>query len=136
MPESRPLRVAIESPYSGDVAANLQFARNVCHHAVTHGYNPYAMHLFFTQFLNDDLAEERRLGIACGLAWTDLVNEVWFCLRPGDTLSRGMTQAFTHHEMKPATSRPRLRLLYFTQDGALMREGSADELTQLAADSR
>jgi hypothetical protein len=110
-------RIAIESPYKGDVARNEQFARNLCHYAVTMKCNPYAMHLFFTQFLSDNSDSERDIGIACGLEWTALCEEVWFCLRRGEHLSSGMQKALRLHRGQ----RP-VRFFFFTQEGIPLEE--------------
>lgn len=63
--------VIIESPYAGDVEANVRYARACLKDALLRGEAPYASHLLYTQkgVLNDlDLAE-RALGIEAGLAW-------------------------------------------------------------------
>lgn len=63
--------VIIESPYAGDVEANLAYAKKCVHDCLSRGEAPYASHLFFTQpgILNDLVPEERSLGIEAGLAW-------------------------------------------------------------------
>ena len=119
--ESGTLRkVAIESPFRGDEARNIEFCRNVCRYAVLNGFNPYAMHLFFTQFLDDSKAQERELGIKCGLAWTDDADEVWFCLRPGDEPSPGMIKAVARDELAKDKKVRILKFLQFTQEGELV----------------
>lgn len=64
-------RVVIESPYAGDVEANVAYAKRCVLDCLKRGEAPYASHLFFTQpgLLDDKSAEERALGIAAGLAW-------------------------------------------------------------------
>ena len=67
-----PLRlVALESPFAGDVAANLTYARACMKDCFDRGEYPFASHLLYTQegILDDDIPEERRLGIEAGLAW-------------------------------------------------------------------
>lgn len=96
------IRLVIESAYKAgrfSVEANVKFARQVCHYAVTHGYAPYASHLFYTQpdILDDSVQGERMLGINAGLAWAEVAEEVWFCLRPGEELSEGMRYALQRH---------------------------------------
>lgn len=122
-------RVAIESFYAyGDVEKNVEFARNVSRWALERGYNPYAMHLFFTQFLDDTIAEERKTDIECGLGWTDLADEVWYCLRPDDELenSRGMKLSLDHNrEHFPDRV---LRFMIFTQTGKLLGHTSNEEV--------
>jgi hypothetical protein len=86
-------RVVIESPYKGDIDANIEFAKKACRFAVDRGYSPFAMHLLFPQFLNDNDPRERELGIGCGLAWSAAADEVWFCLREGEVMTSGMAIA-------------------------------------------
>lgn len=64
-------RVVIESPYAGDVAENLAYAKRCVIDCLRRGESPYASHLFFTQdgILDDLKPEERRLGIEAGFAW-------------------------------------------------------------------
>lgn len=64
-------RVIIESPYAGDVAANVAFARACMRDSLERGEAPMASHLLYTQpgILSDDDPRERELGIAAGLAW-------------------------------------------------------------------
>jgi hypothetical protein len=67
-----PLRlVIVESPYAGDVAANVEFARQCIADCLRRGEAPFASHLLYTQpgVLDDNVPEERRLGIEAGLAW-------------------------------------------------------------------
>jgi hypothetical protein len=65
------IRVIVESPYAGDVEANLAYARAAVRDCLSRGEAPYASHLFFTQsgLLDDLIPEQRALGIAAGLAW-------------------------------------------------------------------
>ena len=66
----RPL-VVVESPYAGDVEKNIRYARACMRDALIRGEYPFAMHLLYTQdgILDDDIPEERELGIEAGLAW-------------------------------------------------------------------
>ncbi len=116
-------RVAIESPLRGDMERNVAFCRNVCQYAVSRGYNPYAMHLFFPQFLDDNDDEDRRVGIECGLGWTDFAEEVWFCLRPKDAVTEGMRLAAERHQELVREGKERVIKFYrFTQEGELIGE--------------
>ena len=64
-------RVIIESPYAGDIERNIAFARACVRDSVLRGEAPIASHLLFTQpgILDDNIPEERQLGIDAGLAW-------------------------------------------------------------------
>lgn len=63
--------VVIESPFAGDVDANIAYAKAAVHDCLMRGEAPIASHLLFTQpgVLDDNKPEERRLGIAAGHAW-------------------------------------------------------------------
>ena len=63
--------VILESPYAGDVEANVQYARACVRDSLSRGEAPIASHLLYTQpgILNDDVPHERQWGIDAGLAW-------------------------------------------------------------------
>jgi hypothetical protein len=61
--------VILESPYAGEVNANVAYARRCLKDAALRGESAQASHLLLTQVLNDRDPEERALGIALGLAW-------------------------------------------------------------------
>lgn len=61
--------VVIESPYSGDIKRNILYLKLCLRHSLSLGEAPFASHLFYTQFLNDDNPEERKLGMDAGFAW-------------------------------------------------------------------
>jgi hypothetical protein len=63
--------VIIESPFAGDVDANIKFARACMRDSLNRGEAPFAFHLLYTQegILDDDIPEERNWGIEAGLAW-------------------------------------------------------------------
>lgn len=56
----------VESPYSGDVEANVAYAKRACDDCFEKNETPYASHLFFPQFLDDSDDDERELGIRAG----------------------------------------------------------------------
>lgn len=64
-------KVIVESPYAGDVERNTRYARAAMHDCLMRGEAPYASHLLYTQpgVLDDDVPEERTLGIEAGLVW-------------------------------------------------------------------
>lgn len=63
--------VIIESPYAGDIEANVAYARAAMRDSLNRGEAPIASHLLYTQpgILRDEIPEERQLGIDAGLAW-------------------------------------------------------------------
>jgi hypothetical protein len=86
--------VIIESPYAGDVEANVAYARKALADSIRYyGEAPIASHLLYTQpgVLDDALAHERALGIATGLAWRTVAHEAIFYVDRG--WSKGMIAA-------------------------------------------
>lgn len=63
--------VIIESPFAGDVEANIEYARKCVKDSLGRGEAPIASHLLYTEpgILDDDIPEERQWGIDAGLAW-------------------------------------------------------------------
>jgi hypothetical protein len=84
--------VVIESPYAGDVEANLAYAKRAVLDCLKRGESPYASRLFFTQphILDDLKPEERKLGIDAGFAWGARADAVAVYVDRG--ISRGMEQ--------------------------------------------
>lgn len=65
------MTVILESPYAGDIERNLAYARAAARNLLLNGYAPIASHLLYTQpgILDDNLPEERAIGIEAGLRW-------------------------------------------------------------------
>lgn len=63
--------VILESPYAGDVEANVEYARRAVRDSLSRGEAPIASHLLYTHpgILRDDVPDERQWGIDAGLAW-------------------------------------------------------------------
>jgi hypothetical protein len=70
------------------VSHNIGIAKVVCEEVCKAGCSPFAPHVFYTQFLDDDIAEERVAGIECGSAWLDAADLVLVLV--GDGVSTGM----------------------------------------------
>jgi hypothetical protein len=62
-------RVILESPYAGDVERNRAYLRRCLADSLRRGEAPIASHGLLPGVLDDDVAEDRELGIAAGLAW-------------------------------------------------------------------
>lgn len=84
--EHRPL-VYICSPFAGDIQQNTENARQYCRFAIEHGAIPFAPHLLYPQFMDDDKPEERALALDMGIRMLDLCDAVWVF---GSTISAGM----------------------------------------------
>jgi hypothetical protein len=109
-------RVIVESPFAGrggswsylepesqarsqfvsrnDAKLNLAYAKSLCRYLALRGDAPYASHVFATQFLNDELPEERICGIELGLFWGVCAQVSVVGVDRG--LTRGMCQGIEH----------------------------------------
>lgn len=69
--------VILESPFAGDVEANIKYARACVRDSLLRGEAPIASHLLYTQegILDDDIPAERQHGIDAGLAWRKVANK-------------------------------------------------------------
>jgi len=69
--------VIIESPFAGDIDKNVRYARACMRDCLKRGEAPYASHLLYTQegVLDDNVPQERALGIAAGLEWGKLASK-------------------------------------------------------------
>lgn len=56
----------LETPYSGNIQLNLNFARACLLHSIHLGETPFASHLFYTQVLDDTIPQDRTLGMTLG----------------------------------------------------------------------
>ena len=88
--------VVIESPYAGDVAANVAYAKRAMMHSLSLGEAPIASHLLWTQpgLLDDAEPAERKAGLEAGLAWHRVAEAVVFYVDLG--MSPGMAAAAKH----------------------------------------
>ena len=82
----RPI-VFICSPFSGNTEENVKAAQRFSRYAVDSGFIPLAPHLLFPQFLDDNVPDERQLGIFFGNVLMSKCTEVWVF---GSIISSGM----------------------------------------------
>jgi hypothetical protein len=87
------IRVILESPYAGNIGLNIRYARMCVRDSLLRGESPIASHLLYTQegILDDDIKEERELGINAGLAWKEVADKHVFYVDYG--YSNGMKYA-------------------------------------------
>lgn len=89
--------VILESPYAGDVEANVRYARQCVKDSLQRGEAPAASHLLYTQpgILDDTVLAERELGIAAGLAWRKVAEAsvVYTDLGISEGMRRGIAAA-------------------------------------------
>ena len=74
--------VYICSPYRGDTENNTRKAREYCRYALKQNAIPFAPHLLYPQFMNDE-----ELALFMGKVMLDKCAEVWVF---GETISSGM----------------------------------------------
>jgi len=88
-------RVFICSKYAGDIEHNVEVTQALCRMAIKAGHAPFAPHLLYTQFLDEDDQCERNLGISLGLQFMEACDEVWAYVGEGvsEGLRREMKQA-------------------------------------------
>lgn len=69
----KPTLVILESPFKGkdwqEEDAHREYARSAMRDSLLRGEAPMVSHLLYTQALDDSVSNERRIGIAAGLAW-------------------------------------------------------------------
>ena len=63
------MKVIIESPYSGDVKKNLEYARKCLLDSLNRKEAPFASHLLYTQVLDDEIKDQRQLGMKNAFMW-------------------------------------------------------------------
>jgi hypothetical protein len=71
------------------VEQNIKRAEGFCKVACEMGVAPFAPHAFYTRFLDEANSEGRECGIACGIAYLRVCEELWVC---GNVVSAGMQQ--------------------------------------------
>jgi hypothetical protein len=81
------LLVFICSPYSGNIEYNIRRARSYCRFAISRNCVPIAVHLHYTQFLDDAVRRERNIGLSCGVTVLRRCDQLWIF---GDRITEGM----------------------------------------------
>ena len=91
----------IESPYKPDqhngrdLFQNLAYARDCMSNSLSRGESPFLSHLLYTQVLDDDIPEERQLGMNSALAWYAVADlcAVYIDLGISDGMASGIEHA-------------------------------------------
>lgn len=86
--------VVLESPYAGNVKENIEYARKCLKDSLSRGESVFASHLLYTQVLDDDIKEERELGISKGFGFIDICDLHVIYTDLG--ISRGMVNAIKY----------------------------------------
>lgn len=79
--------VFICSPYKGDIPVNTARAKRYGRYAVTKRQVPIIPHLMYPRFLNEDMHEERQIGLDMGLILLSKCQELWVF---GSRITKGM----------------------------------------------
>ena len=82
-------KVYICSPLKGDIEKNKTKALLYCRFAYEKGCNPFAPHVYYTQFLEDEIEQERTDGMRMGLEWMWAFQEIWVF---GSFITTGMAK--------------------------------------------
>jgi hypothetical protein len=81
-------KVYIASPLRGNEEENIKNAIEYSRYAIMEcGVLPQTPHIFLTRFLDDNVEEERALGIKAGMQLLEECDELWVF---GDVISEGM----------------------------------------------
>ena len=123
-----PLRPVLLDPVSRteELNTNIKLARDACTLAVYRGFLPVAPHLYFPQFLNDDVPAERNLGLDMGKALLRQCAQLWII---SPRISNGMSA-----EIKEAQKRG-IPVLVFTAAGFRQYRGNGDTTDNCYADT-
>lgn len=79
-------KVYICAPLGGDIQSNLEKAKRYTEYALRCGTAPVVPH-FYALCLNDDIPEEREIGLAAGRGLLWFCDELWIF---GDEITSGM----------------------------------------------
>ena len=101
----RPI-VYICSPYSGDIERNTENARRYSRFAVDQHCLPITPHIYFTQFMNDTIPDERETALFMNLILMSKCAELWVF---GDVISKGMKAEIDRAKRK------HMKIRYFTE---------------------
>lgn len=99
--------VYICSPYSGDTEKNVENARRYSRFAVDRHYLPITPHIYFTQFMDDNVPEERNTAIFMNWVLMSKCVELWVF---GETISSGMKAEIDRAKRK------KMKIRYFTEE--------------------
>ena len=102
----RPI-VYICSPYAGDTEKNTENARKYSRFAVDMHCLPITPHIYFTQFMNDDISEERDTALFMNIILLSKCAELWVF---GSYISPGMKAEIERAKRK------HMKIRYFTEE--------------------
>ena len=97
------------SPYRGDTKRNKAYARELTRLALNNNFCPVTVHLYLTEATDDNIPEERQMGMDAGIEILDSCKYILIGGRYG--ISEGMSRlirARLFYRMHPETERLRL----------------------------
>ena len=86
-------RVFVCSPYRGDIARNTDIAQAICREIALAGDAPFAPHLLYPDFLDDDDEVERATGITASITWLAAADLVLVVGEPTEGMQREIAAA-------------------------------------------
>jgi len=95
-----PIRVIVESPYSGDIEENIKYALLCMKDSYTRGEAPFLSHLLYTRIPSGEHISDsdsrhqymtREYGLSCCLEWRKVASKTILYVDNG--ISSGMKQA-------------------------------------------
>lgn len=111
--------VVIESPFTGitpdEIERNQRYLKIAMLDSLSKGEAPFASHALYTLFLDDDIKEQRMIGINAGLAWQGLTERV--CVYTDLGISPGMAKGIENALMFGKTVEPRSIVAWMELDG-------------------
>lgn len=69
--------IYIASPYRGDIEVNTMRAKRYARFVARQSAVPVCPHIYLTQFLDDNISEEREAGLYLGIQMLKKCNEMW-----------------------------------------------------------
>ena len=115
-------KIYVCSALRGDMESNIQKARVYCEFVVReHAMIPIAPHIYLTQFLNDENAEDREFGLKAGLSLLSECDELWYF---GDGVTRDMVDAIlaAHEKGIPVKYIPPMKMAALSCQKECIRE--------------
>ena len=92
------MKIYICSPYRAntkkEVRQNINNAVQYCKDVIADGHEPVCPHIYFTQFLDDNIQEQRAMGLAFGIQHLKKCSEIWVYCEPSDGMRAEIQEAY------------------------------------------
>jgi len=70
-------KIYVCSKLRGNIKQNIEKAKDHCKFVISKRHIPYAPHVYFTQFLDDNKEADREIGMKQGMEWLKFCDEIW-----------------------------------------------------------